>query len=101
MTKAERDRMNEDAARPRMDDSVFMPPEDEEMVSYRLPRAANGEKGPLFVSINGRTFNIRRGALVRLPRYVADFLDAHAEEEEAIARRMDEMEEEFDREAQV
>ena len=99
MTKVEK--LNAEAVRPPLDDSIFLPPEGEEMVSYRLPRAVNGEKGPLFVSIHGRTFNIRRGALVKIPRYVAEFLDAHAEEEEAIARRMDEMEEEFDREAQV
>lgn len=41
-----------------------------EFVQVRLPRATGREEDTLFVSLNGKGYNIKRGTTVRLPKPV-------------------------------
>ena len=46
----------------------------EEMVTIRLPRSRKDE-GDVFVSVNERTFLIKRGVAVEVPKCVAEVLE--------------------------
>lgn len=46
----------------------------EEMVTIRLPRSRRDE-GDVFVSVNERTFLIKRGVAVEVPKCVAEVLE--------------------------
>lgn len=45
-----------------------------ELVKYKLPRSRE-KKGPVFVSVNGKTYLIRRGEEVTIPLAVKEILE--------------------------
>lgn len=45
-----------------------------DMVDVRLPRATGKEEDSLFVGLNGKGYNIKKGVPVRVPRPVYDIL---------------------------
>ena len=63
----------------------------EKMVKIRLFKDSNKYKNDLFVGVNGRTFQIKRGVEVEVPESVALVIeDAQAQEIEAM-RVMEEL----------
>ena len=45
-----------------------------EKVTVTLPRATGKEEDTVFVSLNGKGYNIKRGVPVQVPRPIADIL---------------------------
>lgn len=45
-----------------------------DMMEVRLPRATGKEEDTLFVGLNGKGYNIKKGVPVRVPRPVYDIL---------------------------
>ena len=72
-----------------------VPYEETEYVKVRLFRDEYRYKAPLYVSINGRNWLIKRGVEVTLPKYVADFIEQQMTEETAIWERVAKEEQEY------
>lgn len=72
-----------------------IPYEEKEYVKVRLFKDEYRYKAPLFVSINGKNWLIRRGVDVQLPKYVADFIEQQMAEEAAIWERVAREEQEY------
>jgi hypothetical protein len=72
-----------------------VPYEEKEFVKVRLFRDEYRYKQPLYVSINGRNWLIKRGVEVTLPKYVADFIEQQMQEEAAIWERVAKEEQEY------
>lgn len=61
----------------------------EEQVEIRLFKDNERYKDDVFVAVNGRSFQIKRGETVRVPRYVADVLEQSMNQDAATAKLMD------------
>lgn len=73
----------------------MIPYQEKETVKVRLFRDEYRYKQPLYVSINGRNWLIKRGVDVELPKYVADFIEQQMQEEAAIWERVAKEEQEY------
>lgn len=58
---------------------------EEELVPIRLFKDGDKYKDDVFVAVNGRAFQIKRGVTVNVPKYVADVLDQSMEQDNATA----------------
>ena len=58
----------------------------EELVSVKLFKDNDRYKGDVFVAVNGRRFQIKRGVEVKLPKYVAEVLAQLAEQDQNTAQ---------------
>ena len=58
----------------------------EELVSGKLFKDNDRYKGDVFVAVNGRRFQIKRGVEVKLPKYVAEVLAQSAEQDQNTAQ---------------
>lgn len=61
----------------------------EELVAIRLFKDNERYKDDVFVAVNGRSFQIKRGETVMVPRYVADVLEQSMDQDAATAKLMD------------
>ena len=59
--------------------------EGEELVPIRLFKDGGRYKDDVFVAVNGRSFQIRRGETVRVPVYVAEVLEQSMAQDDATA----------------
>ena len=59
------------------------------MVKIRLFKDNGRYKGDVFVSVNGRNYQIRRGEEVEVPAEVAEVLEHSAAQDEITARRIE------------
>lgn len=57
----------------------------DEMVTVCLFKDNERYKDDVFVAVNGKTWQIRRGEPVQIPRYVADVLDQSMKQDTATA----------------
>ena len=62
--------------------------ENPELVSIRLFKDNSRYKGDLFVSVNGVTYQIKRGVTVQVPPCVAEVIQHSMEQDEASAARL-------------
>lgn len=69
--------------------------EQEKMVSVRLFKDNDKYKGDVFVAVNGRPFQIKRGERVEVPECIAEVLDNSADQDEKTARLIEEKKEEY------
>lgn len=58
----------------------------EELVSVKLFKDNDRYKGDVFVAVNGRRFQIKRGVEVKIPKYVAEVLAQSAEQDQNTAQ---------------
>ena len=63
----------------------------QEKVTVLLPRATGKEEETLFVGLNGKGYNIKKGVPVRVPRPVADILDESRRQQERQAAYKEKM----------
>lgn len=64
----------------------------EEMVSIRLFKDNERYRDDVFVSVNGRTFQIKRGVEVQVPRYVQEVLENSMSQDMVAAAMVDKLE---------
>jgi hypothetical protein len=64
-------------------------PEKEKMVTIKLPRDREGKKGDQFVSVNERTWLIKRGVEVEVPECAAEVLRLSEMQEDATYERIE------------
>ncbi|MBQ7858827.1 MAG: hypothetical protein IJ347_01660 [Faecalibacterium sp.] len=62
---------------------------DKQMVKIRLFKDNERYKGDVFVSVNGRNYQIKRGEEVLVPAEVAEVLEHSATQDELTARRIE------------
>ena len=63
----------------------------EELVTIRLFKDDDRYSDDVFVAVNGRRFQIRRGEEVQVPRYVKDVLDHSQKQDLHTARMMEKL----------
>ena len=66
-----------------------------EMVSIKLFKDNGNYKDDVFVSVNGRNYQIQRGKTVQGPRCVAEVLEHSERQDQAAALMVDELEREY------
>nr|DAO82626.1 MAG TPA: hypothetical protein [Caudoviricetes sp.] len=66
-----------------------------EMVSIKLFKDNGNYKDDVFVSVNGRNYQIQRGKTVQVPRCVAEVLEHSERQDQAAALMVDELEREY------
>ena len=66
-----------------------------DLVPIRLFKDNGKYKDDVFVAVNGRTFQIKRGMTVMVPRYVAKVLEQSQYQDEQTAQMLSELEAEF------
>ncbi len=71
----------------------------EEMVSIHLFKDNERYKDDVFVAVNGRSFQIKRGETVTVPKCVADVLEQSLNQDAATAKLMDRESARFTQEA--
>ena len=64
----------------------------EELVTIRLFKDNERYRDDVFVSVNGRTFQIKRGVKVQLPRYVQEVLENSMNQDLVAAAMVDQLE---------
>ena len=64
----------------------------EELVTIRLFKDNERYRDDVFVSVNGRTFQIKRGVEVQVPRYVQEVLDNSMSQDLVAAAMVDKLE---------
>lgn len=64
----------------------------EELVTIRLFKDNERYRDDVFVSVNGRTFQIKRGVEVQVPRYVQEVLDNSMSQDMVAADMVDKLE---------
>lgn len=64
----------------------------EELVTIRLFKDNERYRDDVFVSVNGRTFQIKRGMEVQVPRYVQEVLENSMNQDMVAAAMMDKLE---------
>ena len=64
----------------------------EELVTIRLFKDNERYRDDVFVSVNGRTFQIKRGVEVQVPRYVQEVLDNSMSHDMVAAAMVDKLE---------
>lgn len=67
----------------------------EEMVAVRLFKDNGRYKDDVFVAVNGRRFQIKRGVTVRVPKCVADVLEQSQLQDQATAALIEQKSSEF------
>ena len=70
------------------------------MVPVRLFRDNDKYKDDVFVAVNGRSFQIKRGETVMVPDYVADVLERQMAQDQATANLISRQSEEYAAEAE-
>ena len=71
----------------------------QEPVTVKLFKDNKNYKDDGFVAVNGRTFQIKRGVEVQVPRYVKEVLDHSVQQDEAPAEFIESKEREYERES--
>lgn len=71
----------------------------EEMVPIRLFKDNDKYKSDVFVAVNGRTYQIKRGETVLVPKCVAEVLEQSQNQDEATARMIDQESSRYEAEA--
>ena len=71
----------------------------QEPVTVKLFKDNKNYKDDVFVAVNGRTFQIKRGVEVQVPRYVKEVLDNSVQQDEATAAFIESKEREYERES--
>lgn len=66
-----------------------------EMVSIKLFKDNGNYKDDVFVSVNGRNYQIQRGKTVQVPHCVAEVLEHSERQDQAAALMVDELEREY------
>lgn len=61
----------------------------EKMVKIKLFKDNERYKDDVFVAVNGRSFQIKRGEEVEVPEYVSEVLEQSARQDEDTAKLMD------------
>ena len=64
----------------------------EELVTIRLFKDNERYRDDVFVSVNGRTFQIKRGVEVQVPRYVQEVLENSMSQDLVAAAMVDKLE---------
>ena len=64
----------------------------EELVTIRLFKDNERYRDDVFVSVNGRTFQIKRGVEVQVPRYVQEVLENSMSQDMVAAAMVDKLE---------
>ena len=64
----------------------------EELVTIRLFKDNERYRDDVFVSVNGRTFQLKRGVEVQVPRYVQEVLDNSMSQDMVAAAMVDKLE---------
>lgn len=73
--------------------------DDEELVPIRLFKDNERYKDDVFVAVNGRRFQIKRGETVKVPRYIAEVLEQSMNQDEKTANLITRQSEEYATEA--
>lgn len=68
-----------------------------EEVEVRLFKDNGKYKDDVFVAVNGKSYQIRRGVTVRVPRFVKEVLDSSIKQDEYAAKFSEKMAEQFAR----
>ena len=71
----------------------------QEPVTVKLFKDNKNYKDDVFVAVNGRTFQIKRGVEVQVPRYVKEVLDHSVQQDEATAAFIESKERDYERES--
>lgn len=71
----------------------------QELVTVRLFKDNKNYKDDVFVAVNGKAFQIRRGVEVQVPRYVKEVLDNSMKQDEAAAEYIEAKEKEYEQES--
>lgn len=71
----------------------------EEMVAIRLFKDNDKYKSDVFVAVNGRTYQIKRGETVMVPKCVAEVLEQSQNQDEATASMIDQESSRYEAEA--
>lgn len=77
------------------------PENPEGLVSIRLFKDGDKYKDDVFVAVNGRAFQIKRGVTVQVPAYVAAVLEQSAEQDNATANLIEQESSSFEAEARA
>lgn len=72
----------------------------EEMVTIRLFKDNERYKDDVFVAVNGRRWQIRRGEAVEVPKYIADVLEQSMQQDARTAGMIERKSTEFKRESE-
>ncbi len=67
----------------------------QDLVEVRLFKDNGKYKDDVFVAVNGKSFQIKRGVTVKVPRYVKEVLDSSLKQDEYAARYSEKMADEF------
>lgn len=62
-----------------------------EEVEYKIPRQPGARNADVFVRVNDRKFQIKRGVTVKIPRCVAEVLDNTEKQDDATADLIDQL----------
>ena len=73
----------------------MIPYEEKEFVKVKLFKDDYRYKDDVYVGINGKNWNIKRGKEIPLPKYVADFIEQTVAEEARIWEKVEQEEEDF------
>lgn len=71
-----------------------------ELVTIQLFKDSEKYKDDKFVAVNGKTWQIKRGVPVQVPRYVADVLEQSMKQDTATANMIERENAEFERKAE-
>ncbi|MDD3692590.1 MAG: hypothetical protein PHX02_01620 [Oscillospiraceae bacterium] len=67
----------------------------QELVEVRLFKDNGKYRDDVFVAVNGKSFQIKRGVTVKVPRYVKEVLDSSLKQDEYAARYSEKMADEY------
>lgn len=79
--------------------AVEAKPDPNELVDVYLFEDGDKYKDDVFVAVNGKTFQIRRGENVKVPRYVKEVLDNSTKQNKAANNYMKKQQEDFENKA--
>lgn len=77
------------------------PKDPEDLVPTRLFKDGDKYKDDVFVAVNGRAYQIKRGVTVQVPAYVAAVLEQSAEQDNATANLIEQESSSFEAEARA
>ena len=77
------------------------PKDPEDLVPIRLFKDGDKYKDDVFVAVNGRAYQIKRGVTVQVPAYVAAVLEQSAEQDNATANLIEQESSSFEAEARA
>lgn len=76
-------------------------PKQEDLVSIRLFKDNERYKDDVFVAVNGKSWQIKRGETVQVPRYVADVLEQSMRQDTATANMIEQESSRYEAEAKA